>query len=239
MSLRPTSGDLSLIKQILEFFGQISGLKTNMMKSSCTPIHCLEDDSEVISNELSCEVTSFPCTYLGLPLSVRKHTMTDLLPLVDKVADSLPGWKASLMNRTCRLTEVRVVFSAIPIYAMMALGLPKWVVKAIDKRRRGFLWKGRDNANGGNCLVSWDHVCRPLSYGGLGIFNLEKMGWALRLRLLWLQKTDFNRPWVGLSINVPKNVHSLFDMVVKTIVGNGENTPSVPHYMGLSTVWPK
>lgn len=53
MFLRPTTGDLSLIKQILEFFGQISRLKTNMVKSFCTPIHCLENDLELISKELS------------------------------------------------------------------------------------------------------------------------------------------------------------------------------------------
>lgn len=146
----------------------------------------------------------FPYNYLGLPLTIRKPTKTDLLPLVDKVADNLLGWKASLMNKAGRLIAVRVVFSAIPIYAMMTLDLPKWVLKAIDKRRRGFLWKGSDNANGGNCSVSWDRVCWPLSLGGLAILNLEKMGWALRMRWLWLQKTDTARPWVGLSINLYK-----------------------------------
>ncbi len=202
-------------------FGQISGLRTNMMKSSCIPIHCLEDDLEVISNELSCEVASFPCSYLGLPLTIRKSTKTDLLPLVDKVADNLPCWKASLMNRACWLITVMVVLSA---FMQWWRWISKWVVKAIDKRHRGFLWKGRENTNGENCLISLDRVCRPLSYGGLGILNLEKMGWALCMRWLWLQKTDFARPWASLSFHVPQNIHSLFNVAVKTIIANEENT---------------
>jgi hypothetical protein len=39
--------------------------------------------------------------------------------------------------------------------------------------------------------------------GELGILNLEKMGWALHMRWLWLKKTDSSRPWAGLSIKTP------------------------------------
>jgi hypothetical protein len=51
--------------------------------------------------------------------------------------------------------------------------LPKWVIRAIDEKRRGFLWRGQEKANGGNCLVAWEKVQRPFEYGGLGIHNLE------------------------------------------------------------------
>lgn len=57
---------------------------------------------EVVSSSLSCDIKHFPCTYLGLPLTVKKPSEADPHPLVDKVANNLPGRKASPMNRTSR-----------------------------------------------------------------------------------------------------------------------------------------
>lgn len=50
------------------------------------------------------------------------------------------------------------------------------------------------------------------------------MGWALRIRWLWLQKTDSSRPWEGLPFQVPRNAHALFDVALETKVGDGEAT---------------
>jgi len=38
---------------------------------------------------------------------------------------------------------------------------------------------------------------------GLGISDLKTLGWALRMRWFWLQKTEPDRPWADLTIHVP------------------------------------
>ncbi|WVZ62062.1 hypothetical protein U9M48_011850 [Paspalum notatum var. saurae] len=162
--------------------------------------------------------------HLGIPLTIAKPAKADLLPLIDKVANKLPGWKASLLNKAGRLVLVKSVLSSTPVHLMLALDLPKWVLKAIDIRMRGFLWKGQEQANGGNCLVSWRKVQQPYQYGGLGIHDLERMGWALRLRWLWFLKTDTSKPWIGLPIQIPTQAEALFKMAVEVTIGNGEDT---------------
>jgi hypothetical protein len=110
------------------------------------------------------------------------------------------------------------------IYPAMAVDFPQWAYKAVDKIRRGYLWRGRREAKGGHCLVAWSVVCRPLQLGGLGISNFTILNWALRVRWLWLQKTEPHRPWSSLRLQVPDQVRALFSMAVTTQVGNGDDT---------------
>jgi hypothetical protein len=46
--------------------------------------------------------------------------------------------------------------------------------------------------------VAWCRVC-TLELGGLGISSLKEFGWALRMRWLWLAKTEPTRPWTFLN----------------------------------------
>ncbi|WVZ75141.1 hypothetical protein U9M48_023227 [Paspalum notatum var. saurae] len=124
MFLRPTQYDLSLLSQLLEVFGHASGLRTNFSKHSVTPLNCTDADLLLLA-QLDCEIKDFPCNYLGIPLTIRKPTKADLLPLIDKIAANLPQWKASLLSRVGRLVLVRAVFTAIPIHHMIAMDLPK------------------------------------------------------------------------------------------------------------------
>jgi hypothetical protein len=102
---------------------------------------------------MPCTMVNFPCTYLGLPLSVRKLSKNDFILLINKIIDYLLGWKATLMHPAGRAALIKVILTAVPIHHFIEVQCPKWVHKAINKIIRGFLWKGRKDVKGGHCIV--------------------------------------------------------------------------------------
>jgi hypothetical protein len=180
--LRPAAGDINLTLRILHLFGDASGLVTNVQKSNVMPIRCGDEHLALIQNLLPCELSTFPCKYLGLPLSLKKLAKEQIQPLIDKIADQLPGWKADLMNRAGRVVLIQHVLTAMLVYVAMSSDLPAWALKAIDKIQRSFVWRGRKDARGGHCLIAWPKVCRSRKLGGLGISYLKSLCISLRER---------------------------------------------------------
>ena len=154
----------------------------NVNKCAVYPIRCDNVDLQNTMQPFPCEIKAFPCKYLGLPLSITRLPKSALLPLLDKLAGYLPGWRASMLHRAGRTALIKAVLTTTSIHHLIALNCPKWLHKAISKLQRGFLWKGHKEIKGGQCMVSWDCVCRPRDLGGLGIHNLEMLGWALQIR---------------------------------------------------------
>jgi len=219
--LRPKKEEVAKVLEVLTTFGRVSGLLTNTSKSAIYPISCDSIDIDAVMEEFRCPIKAFPCTYLGLPLHTRQLRRVDVQPLIDKVAARLPSWKGKFLNRAGRLTLVNSVLSSIPVYFLTAFPLQKWAIKQIDKVRRSFLWKGSADANGGHCLVQWAKVKRPKKLGGLGVLDLELFSRALRLRWLWFEWVDMDRPWVGGATPVSEVDRQLFRACTTVQIGNG------------------
>jgi hypothetical protein len=125
--------DLETVKQVLKVFGEASGLVTNLAKSSFTPICCNDQEVLTIQETLSRNLVNFPCKYLGLPLSIRKLSKRDLLPLVEKVADRLPGWKAALIHPAGRATLVKSVLSLFQFTTLLHFNAPNGSSKPLTR----------------------------------------------------------------------------------------------------------
>jgi len=222
--LHPHADDARAIKEILRIFGEASGLRTNLAKCSITPIHVPDNSLPQLQEILECQVTQFPITYLGLPLSTKKIPRARIQAAVDTINRRLPSCHGPLMTKSGRLVWIKSVLSAIPIYAIIADGLPLWAIQEINGICRRFLWTGKEGSVRGKCTVAWPVVCRPTDLGGLGVPDLRLASIALQTRWLWLQKTDDTRAWAQLPIAVTREVSAFFDASTFTVIGNGQTT---------------
>jgi hypothetical protein len=139
---------------ILELFRKASGLHTNFAKCSVSPIACSGEEAAGAVGLMECQLAQFPVKYLGIPLSIRRLTAASFQPSVDRLANKLPTWRASMMPRAGSLALIRAVLAAIHLHQLMVLGLDKKTLKQVNKILRGFLWAGRADTNGGHCHVN-------------------------------------------------------------------------------------
>ncbi|KAK1681084.1 hypothetical protein QYE76_041932 [Lolium multiflorum] len=57
--------ELSAVRDILELFGQASGLRTNFAKCSVSPIACSEEEAGAAAVHMECQLAPFPVKYLA------------------------------------------------------------------------------------------------------------------------------------------------------------------------------
>ena len=73
------------LKGVLNDFAVSTGLRINFQKSNLIPINISAEKASDLANVFACTVGSLPFTYLGLPLGTTKPTMTEFMPLIDRV----------------------------------------------------------------------------------------------------------------------------------------------------------
>ena len=121
----------SLVKQILTAFSDFSGLQINYHKSTFVPIHMCAEEALAAASVLGCPISSLPCNYLGLPLSMQKVSNSVLMPVIQKIDRRLAGWLATYLSWGGRLTMIDDVLSSIPNYYMAFI---KWNKNNIAKK---------------------------------------------------------------------------------------------------------
>jgi hypothetical protein len=220
--MAPFGNDISHLSSILNSFGEVTGLVSNLQKSLVATIRCDDIDLESVLHDLPAKRTTFPMRYLGLPLGVKKLKRIHFQYLEDKAANRLVPWNGKHFTMAGRRALVKSVLTSQVIYPLTAIDVPAEPLQAIQKIIRGFLWAGNEKATGRKCKVNWTAVCRPTSLGGLRILNMEKFGRALRLRWPWFEWTASERPWVGLGNPCTKDDMDFFYAMTNVTISDGK-----------------
>ncbi|KAL5543569.1 hypothetical protein UlMin_007353 [Ulmus minor] len=173
------------IKETLDSFCSWSGLSFNSSKSS---IFFSGNTRGAVANQLTgflgFEHISMDSCYLGLPM-FRTNKRNDFNYLVECLDSKLAGWKSRLLSKASRLTLIKFVALAMPIYAMHTARIPKAICAKLDARIRRFWWGSKEENARPLCLKAWDDLCVPKAYGGLGLRRMSAMNEAVLAKWGW------------------------------------------------------
>lgn len=77
--------DVANLKFRLLYFQQMFGLTINFTKSETMVVGYSEDEQPSIADHLTCKLGSFPSSYLGIPISDSRLSVSDISPYVTKI----------------------------------------------------------------------------------------------------------------------------------------------------------
>lgn len=130
---------------------------------------------------------------------------------VDKVRGRLNRWTGDSLSMGGRLTIIKSVLSAIPLYNLSLMRLPKTVEGNLISLLRGFLWGSKEGEKK-LAWVSWEVICKSWREGGLGVKDLGAFNKVLLGKWVWRFLTNKNSLWA-------KVVKSRFGEIVWSRMG--------------------
>jgi hypothetical protein len=235
---------ISIIKNALLEFENLSGLRANPSKSSCFCSGISGRMKDAILADLQMKEGQFPVRYHGVPLISSNLSAADCGVLVEKIAGRLNSWTSKNLSFAGRLQLLNSVLYSLQVYWSSMFILPRKVIKEINPKFNRFLWNGKDESSA-RAKIAWDEICLPKKEGGLGLKNLDVWNVSSMMRHIWSLFARSGSIWVAWvhayllkgksfwSVSIPQNcswcwrkllkMRNLARGFLKFEVGDGRN----------------
>eukprot|EP00253_Pinus_taeda_P008342 PITA_08342 len=187
--------ELKELRCILDLFLKATGMQINSRKSQVSVADIDRRERTTLLNlfPFQYQPLDSPLKYLGFWLKLTAYKKEDWNWIIAKLEARISHWSFKWLSRAGRLTLIKSVLLAIPVYWAALTLVPKGVLEKIRRICYRFLWAGSKESS---VLpwVAWDKLARPKEWGGWGLkrlpeFSLSlvaKSGWRLiSLENLW------------------------------------------------------
>nr|GEW96418.1 RNA-directed DNA polymerase, eukaryota [Tanacetum cinerariifolium] len=158
-----SEGNLKGILNILNCFFLASGLQINIHKSQVLGVGVPRQVVEHAVVSIGYTIMQNQFRYLGVKVGgfMSRHKAWE--DIIHKIRSRLSKWKVNTLSIGGRLTLLKFVLGATPIYSMSIFKVPRGVLKALEAMRNLF-FIGSDHPDRKITWVAWEKVIRAL-YG--------------------------------------------------------------------------
>lgn len=154
-----------VIKNFLDDFSSISGLKISLEKSQVFASSVTRGRKESITSTTTIQFTSNLGKYFGFQMHHGRIKREYFVSIMDKVSNKLESLKGRLLNKLGRVTLTNSVLTIIPAYNMQIQWLPQYLCEHFHKTFRSLIWKGSTNKI--MHMVGWDKITKAMKNGVL------------------------------------------------------------------------
>nr|GEV90198.1 RNA-directed DNA polymerase, eukaryota, reverse transcriptase zinc-binding domain protein [Tanacetum cinerariifolium] len=179
-----SEGNLRGILNILKYFFLASSLQINIHKSQLLGVGVPRHVVEQAASSIGCSIMHNQFCYLGVMVGERmfRHKAWD--NVIFKLRSRLSKWKVKTLSIGGRLTLLKSVLGASPIYSMSIFKVPRGVLKIMEAIRSRF-FNGADQLDKKVTWAAWDKVLASKKNGGLGVSSFFALNRALLLKWVW------------------------------------------------------
>nr|GEU64911.1 putative RNA-directed DNA polymerase, eukaryota, reverse transcriptase zinc-binding domain protein [Tanacetum cinerariifolium] len=189
--------NISTIVRVLKCFHIALGLKINLSKSKLSGIGVSKREIDEAAAIVGCSTLSLPFQYLGVKIGAPMSRIKSWKEVIEKVVSRLSKWKIQTLSSGGRLTLIKSVLNALPLYYMSLFKAPKAILKAIESLRSN-LFNGVSKDGRKMVMVRWDKIMASKSKGRLDVSSLFASNRALLFKWIWRLHSNCSSIWATL-----------------------------------------
>ncbi|GJZ37647.1 RNA-directed DNA polymerase, eukaryota [Tanacetum coccineum] len=212
--------NLNRILNVLHCFHLASGLRINVKKSHLLGVGVPHVTIHLAAANLGCSVMKAPFKYLGVMIGGNTLKTDFWGDIVRKLNSRMSKWKLKTLSIGGRLTLLKSVLGATPIYNMSLFKVPKTVLNLMESIRRDFFYGFHGEAKK-IFWVKWSKVLAAKKFGGLGVSSFFALNRALLFKWVWRFISRDNSLWFRFvnAMHGPLTQHSArFSSIWSTII---------------------
>ncbi|GJX02527.1 RNA-directed DNA polymerase, eukaryota [Tanacetum coccineum] len=130
--------NIKTIVHVLKCFYLASGLKINLHKTKLMGISINKEEIDLSASIMGCSTFSSPFKYLGVQVGASMSRLNSWNEVETKISSRLSRWKLKTLSIGGRLTLLKSVLSAIPLYHMSLFKVPTGTLHSLESIRRDF-----------------------------------------------------------------------------------------------------
>ncbi|GKE12187.1 RNA-directed DNA polymerase, eukaryota, reverse transcriptase zinc-binding domain protein, partial [Tanacetum coccineum] len=175
--------NLKGIINILQCFFLASGLRININKSQVLGVGVPSDIVKQAAASIGCGILKNQFRYLGVMVGECMSRIKAWTPTLDKLRSRLSKWKVRTLSIGGRLTLLKAVLGASPLYNLSIFKVPKTILNSMEAVRSKF-FNGMDTTKK-ITWAAWNKILASKKNGGLGVSSFHALNRALLLKWVW------------------------------------------------------